>query len=67
MGGSLAAGVKVNPAVAHPVIKSFEAIPDAQWRAVLHDTAHQGATAGLHWVPKMRARAAKQHGVPRLR
>ncbi|MEV8099108.1 hypothetical protein [Kitasatospora sp. NPDC085879] len=64
MGGSLAAGVKVNPAVAHPVIKSFEAIPDAQWRAVLHDTAHQGAKAGLHWVPKMRARAAKQHGIP---
>ncbi|GJF30274.1 hypothetical protein KNE206_29740 [Kitasatospora sp. NE20-6] len=63
MGGSLAAGVKVNPAVAHPVIKSFEAIPDAQWRAVLHDTAHQGAKAGLHWVPKMRARAAKQHGI----
>ncbi|GAA2753371.1 hypothetical protein [Kitasatospora cinereorecta] len=63
MGGSLAAGVKVNPAVAHPVIKSFEAIPDAQWRTVLHDTAHQGAKAGLHWVPKMRARAAKQHGL----
>ncbi|RKE03014.1 hypothetical protein [Streptomyces sp. TLI_171] len=64
MGGGLGPGVKVNPAVAHPVIKSFEAIPDAQWRAVLHDTAHQGAKVDLHWVPKMRTRAAKQHGVP---
>ncbi len=63
LGGGLAPGVKVNPAVTHPVIKSFEAIPDAQWRSVLHDTAHQGAKADLHWVPKMRARAAKQYGV----
>lgn len=62
--GGLAPGVKINPAVAHPVIKAYEKMPDAQLRAILHDTAHQGAASGVvAWVPAMRARAAKQHGI----
>ncbi|OIV36996.1 hypothetical protein BIV57_13490 [Mangrovactinospora gilvigrisea] len=65
LNGQLAPGVKVNPAVAHPVIKSFEEIPDAQVRAVLHTAAHEGAKPGSNaaWVPAMRARAAKQHKI----
>lgn len=62
--GGLAKGVTVNPAAAHPVIKQFEAMPDAQWRALLHSTAHEGAKHGVAWVPAMRSRAATQHGVP---
>ncbi|MFD4211235.1 hypothetical protein ACFWRG_35325, partial [Micromonospora tulbaghiae] len=46
MGGGLANGVKINPAAAHPVIKQFESMPDAQLRSVLHSTAHEGAKAG---------------------
>ncbi|WP_035980345.1 hypothetical protein [Kitasatospora sp. MBT63] len=61
--GGLAPGVKINPAVAHPVIKQIESIPDAQWRAVLHTTAHEGAAAKVRWEPHMRKRAAKALGV----
>ncbi|MEU9255751.1 hypothetical protein AB0D66_28370 [Streptomyces sp. NPDC048270] len=66
LGGSLADGVKVNPAVAHTVIKNVEAIPDSQWRSMLHSTAHEGAKSGsgVHWVPAMRKQAAKKHGIP---
>lgn len=66
LGGSLADGVKVNPAVAHTVIKNVEAIPDSQWRSMLHSTAHEGAKsgAGVHWVPAMRKQAAKKYGIP---
>ncbi|MCI0686272.1 MAG: ATP-binding protein, partial [Sporichthyaceae bacterium] len=45
--GGLAPGVTINPAAAHPVIKAFEAMPDSQWRALLHSTAHTGATQDL--------------------
>jgi hypothetical protein len=39
-------------------------MPDTQLRAILHDTAHQGAASGVvAWIPAMRARAAKQHGI----
>ncbi len=62
--GDLAAGVKVNPAAAHPVIKAYEQIPDATWRAMLASTAHEGAKNNFHWVPAMRKRAAAQHGIP---
>ncbi|MEU6405414.1 hypothetical protein [Streptomyces sp. NPDC046985] len=65
LGDGLADGVKVNPAVAHPIIKNFEAIPDSQWRSMLHSTAYEGAKSGsgVHWVPAMRKRAAMKHGV----
>ncbi|MFF2378414.1 hypothetical protein ACFVUW_28895 [Streptomyces xiamenensis] len=65
LGGELADGIKVNPAVAHPIIKNFEAIPDSQWRTMLHSTAYEGAKSGsgVHWVPAMRKQAAKQHGI----
>jgi hypothetical protein len=51
--------------VAHPIIKNFEAIPDSQWRSMLHSTAYEGAKAdsGAHWVPAMRQQAAKKHGI----
>ncbi|WP_328372964.1 hypothetical protein OG800_49405 (plasmid) [Streptomyces sp. NBC_00445] len=64
LNGSLAKGVKINPAVAHPVIKKFESVPDAQLRSVLHATAHEGAKAGLAWVPQMRSKAAKTLKIP---
>ncbi|MPY57189.1 hypothetical protein [Streptomyces spongiae] len=64
LSGGLGDGIKVNPAVAHPIIKNFEAIPDSQWRSMLHSTAHEGVKAGVHWVPTMRKAAAKQHGIP---
>ena len=62
--GTLGHGVTINPLVAHPVIKQYEKMPDAQLRAILHDTAYQGAASGVvAWIPAMRARAAKQYGV----
>ncbi|MEU0341976.1 hypothetical protein ABZ092_24200 [Streptomyces bobili] len=64
LSGGLGDGIKVNPAVAHPIIKNFEAIPDSQWRSMLHSTAHEGVKAGVHWVPTMRKAAAKKHGIP---
>lgn len=64
LSGGLGGGIKVNPAVAHPIIKNFEAIPDSQWRSMLHSTAHEGVKAGVHWVPAMRKAAAKKHGIP---
>ncbi|MFF9458757.1 hypothetical protein [Streptomyces flaveolus] len=64
LGGGLADGVKINPAAAHPVIKKFESMPDAQLRSILHSTAHEGAKAGVAWVPQMRSRAAKALKIP---
>ncbi|MFJ5850496.1 hypothetical protein [Streptomyces sp. NPDC092903] len=64
LGGGLAKDVKLNPAAAHPVIKKFESMPDAQLRSVLHSTAHEGAKAGVAWVPQMRSRAAKALKIP---
>lgn len=64
LSGGLADGVKLNPAVAHPIIKNYEAIPDTQWRSMLHAAAHEGAKADVHWVPTMRKAAAKKHGIP---
>jgi hypothetical protein len=63
--GKLGPGVTVNPLAAHAVIKQYEKLPDTQLRAILHETAHQGAASGVvAWVPAMRARAATQHGIP---
>ncbi|MFF6979474.1 hypothetical protein ACFZAV_17385 [Streptomyces sp. NPDC008343] len=64
LGGGLANGVKINPAAAHPVIKKFESMPDAQLRSILHSTAHEGAKSGVAWVPQMRSRAAKALKIP---
>ncbi|GAA4554550.1 hypothetical protein [Amycolatopsis samaneae] len=64
LNGTLKKGVTVNPAAAHAVIKKLESVPDAEWRAMLHTTAHTGAThKNLSWVAPMRSRAAKQHGI----
>jgi hypothetical protein len=61
--GELASGVHIRPEVALPVIKAFEAIPDAEYRALLHRTAHDGVHhGGVHWAEPMRARAAARHG-----
>ncbi|MBO2448676.1 hypothetical protein J4573_16360 [Actinomadura barringtoniae] len=62
--GKLGEGVKINPAAAHPVIKAFEAVPDGEWRRMLHDTAHYGAKQGVAWVPAMRKHAAQSLGIP---
>lgn len=63
--GGLAEGVKIKPAVAHPIIQKLESIPDSQWRAMLHTTAHHGAKhSQIGWVPHMRKRAAAQHKIP---
>jgi hypothetical protein len=64
LGGGLAKGVKISPAAAHPVIKKFESMPDAQLRSILHTTAHEGVKAGVAWVPQMRSKAAKALKVP---
>jgi hypothetical protein len=64
LAGTLASGVKINPAAAHPVIKKYEQIPNATWRAMLTSTAHEGAKNNLHWVPVMRERAAASLGIP---
>ena len=62
-GGALAKGVRVRPEAALPVISAFEAIPDTQYRSLLHGTAHEGAQQKVSWYPAMRARAAKAHSV----
>ena len=61
--GGLAPGVKVRPEAALPVIKAFEAMPDAQWRALLFGVAREGAEGGrAHWVEPMRTAARKATG-----
>jgi len=65
LNGTLPKEVRVNPAVAHSVISRIEAVPDAEWRAMLHTAAHTGAAqSAMKWVPSMRKRAAKQLGIP---
>lgn len=60
--GGLAAGVRVRPEAALPVIKAFEQLPDAQFRAELAPVATAGVQAGLPWVSRMRKAAAKRLG-----
>lgn len=62
-GGGLAKGVRVRPEAALPVISAFEAVPDSQYRAILRNTAHEGAKHKVGWYSAMRSRAAKKHGV----
>jgi hypothetical protein len=59
--GSLAPGVRVRPEAALPVIAALEAVPDTQYRALLHETAYQGAKQKVSWYDAMRSRAAKAH------
>jgi hypothetical protein len=59
--GSLAPGVRVRPEAALPVIAALEAVPDTQYRALLHETAYQGAKQKVSWYDAMRSRAAKVH------
>ncbi|WP_026240368.1 hypothetical protein [Parafrankia discariae] len=61
---TLAAGVRIRPEAALPTIKAFEAIPDSQYRAMLHRTAHEGAARGAYWAGPMRERAAARLKVP---
>ena len=59
---TLAAGVTVRATAALGTLAAFEAIPDDQYRTMLYDTAHHGATSGnVHWYQQMRHDAAKQH------
>lgn len=62
--GKLAPGVKVRPAAALPVIKSIEAIPDSEFRAMLEPSAKTGAAGGsdASWRPVFEKRAAAKHG-----
>jgi hypothetical protein len=61
--GQLAPGVRIRPQAALPIIEAFEAIPRGRYRALLHATAHQGATQPtVHWRDPMRERAAARVG-----
>lgn len=60
--GSLASGVAVRASAALPVIKAFEAIPDAQYRSMLAATATEGVKHNVHWVEPMRAAAKERLG-----
>ncbi|MGH9066651.1 MAG: hypothetical protein ACRD0J_04050 [Acidimicrobiales bacterium] len=60
--GGLAQGVKVRPVAAGPVIDRIQAIPDTQYRQMLHAAAHEGAKHKVAWYKTMRARAAKAAG-----
>ena len=60
--GGLAPGVRIRPEAALPVIKAFEAIPDAQYRAMLAPVANKGVAGGAQWVPAMRKAAQKRLG-----
>ena len=57
--GSLAPGVRVRPEAALPVIAALEAVPDTQYRALLHETAYQGAKQKVSWYDTMRSRAGQ--------
>jgi len=60
--GGLTDGVRVRPEAALGVIKAFERIPDAQYRAALVPVATEGVKADVAWVPRMRKAAQKRLG-----
>jgi hypothetical protein len=60
--GQLAKGVGIRPEAALPTIKAFEAMPEAQYRALLKPVATEGAKHGVHWVEPMRAAAQTRLG-----
>lgn len=58
--GKLGPGVGVRPEAALPVIKSFERIPDSQYRAILRKTAAEGVKRKVGWVEPVRKAAKKR-------
>ena len=62
--GGLAAGVKIRPEAALPIIKQYESIPDEQYRAMLKPTADLGMKHGAFWEKAMRKEAAAKHKIP---
>jgi hypothetical protein len=61
--GRLAPGVRIRPEAALATIEAFEAIPLGRYRALLHATAHHGATQpAVHWLEPMRDRAVARLG-----
>ena len=60
--GGLGTGVQVRAKAALPIIKAFEALPDAQYRQMLTPTAHEGVKHGVHWVEPMRKAAQTRLG-----
>lgn len=60
-GGKLAAGVKVRPEAAVPVIAAFEAIPDNTLRTMMRPLAERGVADQLEWLAPMRDKAKKAY------
>lgn len=62
--GKLAAGVKVRPAAALPVIKQIESISDSEFKAMIEPAAKAGASksASSYWRSTFENRAATKHG-----
>jgi hypothetical protein len=60
--GALAKGVAIRPEAALPVVRAFERIPDAQYRAILGPTAMEGVKRKVGWVEPMRKAAQKRLG-----
>lgn len=56
----LGPGVGVRPEAALPVIKSFERIPDSQYRAILRKAASEGVKRKVGWVEPVRKAAKKR-------
>lgn len=62
--GQLAEGVRVRPVAAVQAIEAFEAIDDADYRAMLEPVAKAGAgSESTFWRKSMRDKAAKRHKV----
>lgn len=62
--GQLAAGVKVRPAAALPVIKQIESISDSEFKAMIEPAAKAGASksSSSYWRSTFASRAAAKHG-----
>ena len=61
--GKLAAGVKIRPEAAAPVIAAFESIGTTELRNMIRPVAEQGAVEQLPWHQPMRDAAKKQFKV----
>lgn len=60
--GLLAQGVAIRPEAALPVIRAFERIPDAQYRAILGPVAAEGVKHKVGWVGPIKKAAQKRLG-----
>jgi hypothetical protein len=60
--GLLANGVAIRPEAALPVIRAFERIPDAQYRAILAPVAAEGVKRKVAWVGPIKKGAQKRLG-----